>query len=107
MIQLSISLLLANLMLISPVLPLNDKPHFNQVEQPAITPKVNDHKVKTVKKASYLELLLTKTLVTFSSQVYSVKQTMANDQHLKMYTELLPHDKPFLVVKKFQSNYLS
>lgn len=107
MIQLSISLLIANLMLISPVLHLNDKPYFDQIEEPSFTSKTNDHKVQIVKTASFLELLITKTLGTFSSYVHSVKQTMTNDQNLKMYTEYLPHDKPFFVVKKFQSNYLS
>ena len=107
MLQLSISLLIANLMLISPTLHLNDKPHFDQVEEPSITPKVNDHKVEIVKAASYVELLIAKTLGTFSSHVHGAGQTMTDDQILNMYTEYLPHDKPFFVVKKFQSNYLS
>ena len=106
MIQLSISLLIANLMLISPVLHLHDKSQFDQVEEPSFTTKTNDHKVQIVKTASFLKLLIIKTLGTFSSHVHSAKHTMANDQFLKMYTEYLPHDKPFFVVKKFQSNYL-
>lgn len=107
MLQLSISLLIANLMLVSPVLHLNDKSHFVQVEEPSFTPKMNDHKVQIVKTASFLELLITKTLGTFSSHVHRAKHTMTNDQFLHLYTEYLPHDKPFFVVKKFQSNYLS
>lgn len=107
MIQLSIPLLIANLMLMSPVLPLNELSHFDQVEEPSFTSKTNDHKVQAVKTASYFELLFTKTLATFNNHVYRAKQLMANDLFLNLYSEYFPHDKPFFVVKKFQSNYLS
>lgn len=104
MIQLSISILI---MLISPVLTLGDNAQLNPLEESSYTLLDRDHKVQIVNNASSLKLFLMKTFVTFNSLKDSAKVTMLLDQPLKNFIEYLPYDKPFLVVKKFQANYLS
>jgi hypothetical protein len=104
MIQLSISILI---MLISPVLTLGDNAQLNPLEESSYTLLDRDHKVQIVNNASSLKLFLMKTFVTFNSIKDSAKVTMLLDQPLKNFIEYLPYDKPFLVVKKFQANYLS
>jgi hypothetical protein len=104
MIQLSISILI---MLISPVLTLGDNAQLNPLEESSYTLLDRDHKVQIVNNASSLKLFLMKTFVTFNSLKDSAKVTKLLDQPLKNFIEYLPYDKPFLVVKKFQANYLS
>lgn len=104
MIQLSISILI---MLISPVLTLGDNAQLNPLEESSYTLLDRDHKVQIVNNASSLKLFFMKTFVTFNSLKDSAKVTMLLDQPLKNFIEYLPYDKPFLVVKKFQANYLS
>jgi hypothetical protein len=107
MIQFSISLLVANLMFISPVLTIGDNLQLNSLEEPSYSSLDRDHKVQIVKSASLFKLLLMKTIGTFNSFKNHAVVTMFFDQQVKIHTEYLPYDKPFFVVKKFQANYLS
>jgi hypothetical protein len=108
MIKLGITFLFAIfMMIISPVLILKDQLNFDHLEETSFTPIILDQEIQIVKIASFLELQNAKVLVAFLGNENSAIHTMISDQILLFFSEHFPHDKPFLVVKKFQSNYLS
>jgi hypothetical protein len=107
MIQFSISLLVANIMLISPVLTLGDHLQLDPVEESSVTSLNSDHKIKIVKTASFLKFLFIKSIGALCCKEDHTNFTMINDHLFKKYSDFLPYDKPFFVVKKFQSNYIS
>jgi hypothetical protein len=108
MIKLGITFLLAIfMMIISPFLILKEHLFFGHLEEKSFAPIIIDQEIQIVKIASFLEMQTTKVLVAFRGNENSAIHTMIDDQILLFFSEYFPHDKPFLVVKKFQSNYLS
>lgn len=108
MMKLGITFLFAIfMMVISPVLNLKDQFTFDHLEETSFSPLIIDQEIQIVKMASFLELHATKIFVAYCGNENNAIHTMINDQTLLLFIEYIPHDKPFLVVKKFQSNYLS
>ncbi len=99
-------LIVSIVMFIIPVLNLKDQPEVDPLKQTSFTSLLFDHEFEMTQIASLLELQASKLLLAYRGYDQNAIQLVLHNQLVLNVIEFFSHDKPFFIVKKFQSNYL-
>ncbi|MGM7722645.1 hypothetical protein [Metabacillus sp. Hm71] len=107
MLKLSISFIIIIYVFISPVLQIKGHLTDDDLEKEFLS-IISELEIEASKLAVFKEMKVTKMLTAFHSNEKNVAiHLIGMDQILHNLIDYFPHDKSFLIVKKYQSNYLS